>query len=337
MDTPRLNRRQFAALAAAGAVALPAHARAEPKTKRAGSAASNAGAYHTRVGGARVSMLTDGHFTFDPIYGSLGANVPRELFEAAVRAAHLDGYAPVNALLVQTGGRVALIDAGSGETFAPTTGRLIARLAEVGVMPADVTDILVTHAHLDHVGGLMVPGAPTESAFPNAAVHIAGVEAEFWRGGPALEASGMPDAMKPAIVKIANDALAAVRGQLRVFDGSREVEVLPGITAVPAPGHTPGHTAFQIADGDETLLFVGDAIFFPPVMTANPDWHIGFDTDPVAAAVTRTRLMDRIAADRIRIAGTHLPFPGFARLTARGSGFDYHPEAWRFDTEAVGG
>ncbi|MEM8783351.1 MAG: MBL fold metallo-hydrolase [Planctomycetota bacterium] len=332
---PTLSRRRFFGLSATTAAAastglLSAAARAQAPDAPSAPPA-NAGHYHTRVGELRVTLLNDGHFNFDPVYPSLGGNADADQVAQALDQFRLpaDGLSDIHAMLVRSADRTVLIDAGSGDTFAPTAGKLIANLRAAGVQPADVTDILVTHAHLDHIGGFTIPGT-TDSAFPNAAVHIAQAEYDFWRSQPALKHSGMSEAMKQMVIQIANNSLDHVQDQLEFFDGAKEHELLPGFTAVPAAGHTPGHTAFLVHDGDQQLLFVGDLIFMPPLLTRNPDWYVGFDSDQPAAAATRFALMDRIAADRLRIAGTHLPFPAFAQLTRNGGGFDYHPEPWRF-------
>lgn len=319
--------------AAAGLAGLASRTSAdpsEPGPSATPAASGNAGVYRTRVGALDVALITDGWFNFDPIHPTLGGNVDAEHFAAVSREFHMpeDGYAQIHALLVRSGDRVVLIDAGSGNTFAPTCGRLIAHLASLGVQPGDVTDILVTHAHLDHVGGFVDPESG-RFAFPNAAVHLADAERDFWRSNPSLDRSGVPDAMKPMIIGVAVAALDAAGDRQQTVRPGREV--LPGITAVDAAGHTPGHTAYLIADGDESLMFLGDLIFFAPVLPMNPDWHVGFDTDPAAAAATRFRMMDRVATDRTRICASHLPFPALGHLKARGSGYEFLPERWRFD------
>lgn len=313
----------------AGAQEDPAGANGQAKPESGLPEVANAGHYRTELGTFRLVALCDGHFTFDPIHPTLGSNVDADQFDTAVRAAHVDGYSHVNALLVQTPERNVLIDAGSGDTFAPSTGRLITRLADAGLRPDDITDILVTHAHLDHVGGLIEPGTD-RCAFPNATVHLAQAELDFWSSEPGLEASGVPEAMKAHVIQVANAAFAAARPQLQLFDPGAEPELLPGITAMPAPGHTPGHTHFQLESEGQRLLFVGDSIFFVPVLTTHPDWYVGFDTDLAEAAASRFATMQRAADERLRIAGSHLPFPAFGHLTSRGAGFDYHAELWRF-------
>lgn len=335
---PDLSRRH--ALAAAPFVALAAvglgrNARGQEATATAtappAGPAGNAGVYRTTVGSLEVAVVSDGHFFFDPVHPTLGGNVDAATFAAAQEAAAMpaDGLGHVNALLVRGNGRTVLIDAGSGGSFAPTTGRLIANLATLGVAPGDITDVLLTHAHPDHAGGLMQPGEDRQPAFANATVHIAEPEHAFWRSGPKLEKSALPAGMKAHVVKTANDALDTCGDRLAmVAEGAQPV---PGITAAASPGHTPGHCGYVVSDGEESLLFAGDILFYAPVLTHHPDWHIAFDADPVQAAATRFREMDRIATDRLRIAATHLPFPALAQLRPDGAGgFRVIHEPWRF-------
>ena len=334
---PHLSRRQalaaapVAALAAVGAGVARGQEDAPPADGPSLAPAGNAGAYRTRVGGWEVAVLSDGFFFFDPLHPTLGGNVAAETFQAAVDAAAMpaDGLAHVNALLARRGDRVVLVDAGSGDAFAPTCGRLIANLAAVGVAPGEVTDVLLTHAHLDHAGGLMLPGQDRQPAFPQAAVHVTEAEHAFWRSNPAMEAMTAPPELKARVVKVANDALDTAGDRLQMV--TEQAEPVPGFTAVFCPGHTPGHCGYLLSDGDESLYFTGDTLFFAPVLTSHPDWHVAFDADPAAAAATRFREMDRIARDRLRVAAPHLPFPALAQLREDGSGgFRYLPEPWRF-------
>ncbi|BAM04654.1 MBL fold metallo-hydrolase [Phycisphaera mikurensis] len=331
---PHLSRRTaiaaapFAALAAAGLGRVAGAQEAAAPLPPTG----NAGVYRTGVGAWDVAVVSDGHFFFDPMHPTLGGNVGAAAFAAAVEAAAMpaDGLAHVNALLARKGDRVVLVDAGGGDAFAPTTGRLIANLATLGVEPAAVTDVLLTHAHPDHAGGLMLPGRDRQPAFANATVHVTEAEHAFWRSGPALAQSGVPEEMKAAVVKTANDALDTAGERLAmVTDGAEPVE---GFTSVACPGHTPGHCGYLLSDGDATLYFTGDTIFFAPVLTSHPGWHVAFDTDPAEAAATRFREMDRIANERLRIASPHLPFPALAQLREDGAGgFRFLAEPWRFE------
>ncbi|MEM8737974.1 MAG: MBL fold metallo-hydrolase [Planctomycetota bacterium] len=332
---PKLTRRAAMGSAAAGvaglAVGAARRAGAQPGPSVVTPALNpNVGVYHTKVGTTDVTLINDGTFNFKPLHPSLGGNVDAAQVEAFAKEFHApaDGLAHVQTLLVRRGDRVALIDVGSGNTFVLTCGRVIDKLATLGLAPADVTDVLITHAHLDHVGGL-IHAQTRRMAFPNAAVHVADAERDFWWSGPTLEKSGIPEDRKAHVIGVAVEALSVAESHLQTVTPGQEV--VPGITALDAAGHTPGHTIYRIADGDDSLLFVGDLIFFPPIITMNPDWYVGFDTDRVAAAATRFRMLDQIAADGQRICGSHLPFPAFGHLRPRGAGYEYLPEIWRFE------
>ena len=328
MQLSRRRALSAAAVSAAGLVGITA-ARADDGGV---SERSNVGHYHTTVGGLDVTLLTDGTFNFDPMHPTLGGNVSAEQFDATVREYHAaaDGLAHVHGLLVRGNDRTVLIDAGSGDTFVPTCGRLVANLRAAGVEPGDVTDVLLTHAHLDHIGGLIPTGGAAGPVFPNAAVHITETEHDFWRGKPTLPDMAVPEEMKTLTVDVADRGLDAAGDRLTMIAAGEDADVLPGIAALPTPGHTPGHVAFRVSDGGEELVFVGDTIFFVPVIPAHPDWHIAFDADRVEAAATRFRFMDRLASDRLRICGPHLPFPALGHLRRAGAGFEYLPEIWRW-------
>ena len=287
----------------------------------------NAAAFHTRVGELEVSLVGDGAGFFHPLHPTFGTDVPADLFAREAARCHVpaDGYCPIHAVLVRGRRRCVLIDAGSGGSFGPESGTLPRNLAKLGVRPADVTDVLLTHLHPDHAGGLT--DAAGELAFPDAAVHVAEAEADFWRGRPALARSAMSDDRKRRFVESAGVALDAVDDRLQMLGGGREA--VGGITPVPAPGHTPGHVGFRIADNGASLLFLGDAIFFPPLLTRHPGWHTTLDTDPAAGAATRLRLFDELATTGERLCATHLPLPAVGHLDRAGGGYEYLPEHWR--------
>jgi glyoxylase-like metal-dependent hydrolase (beta-lactamase superfamily II) len=281
------------------------------------------GVYRFKVGTIEVTALTD---------GTLGLGT--ELFPAAQKepdaAAKLLQQAAlppgpvrsfVNAFAINTGDRLILVDTGTGpaKDFGPDLGKLPRNLAAAGIDAAAVDTVLVTHLHPDHVGGL-APGGNV--AFPNAELVVGEVEHRFWNDA-GIMAQAPADA-KPFFT-IAQEATKPYASRLRLV---REGEFAPGITLVAAPGHTPGHMAVRVSSGTEQLLIWADVVHVPALQFERPDWSIAFDTDMALAALTRRRMFDMAAADRIPVAGMHLPFPGVGYVPRRGDAYAYVPQLW---------
>jgi glyoxylase-like metal-dependent hydrolase (beta-lactamase superfamily II) len=227
----------------------------------------------------------------------------------------------INAFLVDTGSRVILVDAGAGELFGPHGGMLLHSLAAAGYRPADITDILLTHIHTDHSGGLARGG---ERLFRNATVHAGEADARFF-----LDRAG--DGAAPE-TRHHEEAMATVEpyrraGKLRLF--SREAEILPGVTALPAPGHTPGHSVFRIDSRSDSLEFWGDLVHVAAVQLPRPEVTITFDVDRKAARRQRLRHFRAAAGERRLVAAAHLNFPGIGRLRPDGSGYRWVPAPHR--------
>ena len=219
-----------------------------------------------------------------------------------------------------TGDRVVLIDAGSGmflkERFAET-GQVHDGLGAGGIDPQAVTDIIITHMHADHIGGLVKDGV---SAYPQAGIHISADEWGFWTD-PDL-ASKMPEDMAPMIALLQMIA-GILADQVIPHDG--EADLGDGLRLLPAPGHTPGHCVVEITGADETVLILGDAVVSGDLQFPNPDVTYQLDANPAQAVATRKALLARIADEGLRFAVTHLPHPGLGRLTRDGDGFVFTP------------
>lgn len=213
----------------------------------------------------------------------------------------------IQPLLVRDGERVVLIDAGAGGRME-TQDKLLASLRAAGVEPGEVTDVLISHAHADHVGGLA--DAQGALRFPNAVIRLSAPEWEYMQAGAA-------QAGEAAL-------LAAVTPRVQTFEpGAR---ITPSITAVPLAGHTPGHSGYEIASSDDRLLYIGDAMHSSVVSVQRPGWTNGWDTDTQTAAATRRSLLERGADQNLRIYGVHFPFPGVGRFRREGEGFVWAPE-----------
>lgn len=224
----------------------------------------------------------------------------------------------VNAFLLKLRDKLVLVDAGSGNTMGPTLGKLPDNLRALGVAPEAVDVILLTHLHPDHSNGLVDDDG--RAIFPNAEIVLHANEASFWLDRD--PASGASERIRRNIAKSALTT-KPYRARMRTV---REGEVLPGISALPLPGHTPGHTGWLIETGADALLIWGDLVHLAAVQVARPDTALVFDVDPQAACATRRRMFDRVAADRLKVAGAHLDFPGFGMIVRHGSEFRFEPD-----------
>jgi glyoxylase-like metal-dependent hydrolase (beta-lactamase superfamily II) len=314
-----LSRRGVLA-AGAAAFALPKLLR--PARAWAQEAAAAPLIYPRRVGELEIAAISDGYFDFD---GPLFVNIDQAVLEDALRASYVDPAKPtrigVTAQLVRDGDRTLLVDSGTADFFGPTLGRLPAALAALGVAPESVDAVLVTHLHLDHIGGLTANDAP---AFPNATLHVSRADIDFWTDEG--RASQAPEGMR-GFFDVARATVAAYGD--RVTPLTADGEVLPGATSVSLPGHTVGHAGFRLDSGDESILVFGDAANSAAVQFRHPSAGFTFDTDPVQAAETRARLFDMLATDRLLVAGTHMPFPGVGHVERSGDAYAWVPESWQ--------
>jgi glyoxylase-like metal-dependent hydrolase (beta-lactamase superfamily II) len=207
----------------------------------------------------------------------------------------------VDALLVRLPGRIVLIDTGLGPKVG---GVLMASLAQAGVAPGKVTDVLITHSHPDHIGGLLT--ALGASAFPNASIRLSNEEWSSLQSQP----------NQAALVR-------TIHGQVRPFDAGREL--LPGITPLALTGHTPGHVGYEIASNGKHLIDIGDSAHSSLLSLGHPEWVIGYDGDPVAGKANRLAVLKRLAASHELVFAPHFAFPGFGRIAAKGSAYQWAP------------
>ncbi len=272
---------------------------------------------HRRVGAIDVTLLWDGYVdaTLEVV-----RNLPPDAEDLLRRhGGRVPPRIAVNTFLVQSAGRTALIDTGSGDTMGPTLGQLPRALAAVGVAPEAIDSVLLTHMHPDHSNGLA--DAAGQRLFPKAQIVMHEDELPHWFDDAAMARA--PESQRTRYFLAARQQIAPYRDRLKLFRGG---EVFPGVTAMPIPGHTPGHTAYAIASGNESLLVWGDTVHIPELQVPRPETTMVFDTDPAAAAKTRVRVFDMVATDNLPVAGMHLHFPGFARMTKSAGTFVLRPE-----------
>lgn len=305
-----IQQRTLSALVAAVCLAGAAHASA-PMVKTPAPGYSR-----IMLGQFEITPLSDG--TVDlPVQDMLSQDVKKST--EALTKAHLK--LPVetsdNAYLVNTGSKLVLIDSGAGSFFGPTLGKLVANMKAAGYQPEQVDEIYITHFHGDHVGGLVNNSA---AVFPKAVVRANKLESDYWLSKANMDKSKDKDSFKGAQAALGPYVKA---GRFKAFEG--DVELVPGIRAQLAAGHTPGHTTYMVESGGQKLHVIGDLIHVAAVQMENPDVTIGFDNDQKAAAAPRRKVFDAAAKGGYMIGGAHLQFPGMGYLRTEGKGYRYIP------------
>jgi glyoxylase-like metal-dependent hydrolase (beta-lactamase superfamily II) len=279
----------------------------------------------TRVGSLTVTTLYDGAL---PIFSADMHGEPPERITELLAEGFLppegDQETAVNVFLVETGGRLVMIDAGAGTSLGPGTGHLIESLQSAGVEPAGVDDVLITHLHPDHAFGLV--DAVGRPAFVNATVHVAAAEAGHWLDAAATASA---EGVRRQIHDWAAAALApyAATGRLRSFEYGRQP--VPGVTAVDLHGHTPGHAGYLLDAVDERVLFWGDTVHAPAVQLRAPHVAMEIDSDRAQARTARRDILDRAVRERLLVGGAHLPFPGLGHLAHRHDEYIWAPVTYR--------
>lgn len=262
-----------------------------------------------KIGALDAAAVSDGTITAANDGKTFGvgrsaSDVAGVLAAAGLPQDHLE--LSIQPLLVRSGPQVLLFDTGAGDVAFAKGGKLPASLRAAGVEPSQVTDIFLSHAHPDHVGGLL--GANGALAFPNAAIHMSAAE---WGAMKAnRDQMALAAAITPKVVTFQPGAV-----------------ILPGlVTAVQVKGHTPGHSAYEIASGEERLLYIGDTAHHSVISVQKPDWTIDYDVDAPAAQASRRAFLQRAADQNLRLYAVHFPFPGVGHVKVQGDGFIWVPE-----------
>jgi len=283
--------------------------------------------YALRVGDIDVLVISDGVLPIPAVTmatNAASADLASWLSDMFLPPDMLDW--PLNVAVVRSSGRTILIDSGLGTEFPdfPRAGQLAMRLDAAGIDPASVTDVVLTHLHMDHIGGLLVDGLRGRLR-PDLRVHLAAAEAEFWEA-PDFSRTVMPAPVPDVLRSTATKFLDVYRSQLRPFE--TEYEVAPGVMICRTGGHTPGHSIVRLESGGDRLTFAGDAVFQPGF--DNPEWYNGFEHDPEESARVRVRLLKELAASGEQLVATHLPFPSVCHVAVAGDGFRMVPAVWDY-------
>jgi glyoxylase-like metal-dependent hydrolase (beta-lactamase superfamily II) len=320
---PGLNRRQLVT----GALAFAAHG-----LSYAHAAAPLAGTqapayYRARIGSFEVTAVHDGAWL-----RAIDEKFVRNTPYADVQAALAESFQapgvltiPFTPLVVNTGRNLVLIDTGTGGqfvSFAPQSGTWQGNLAAAGIRPTDVDAILISHCHPDHINGIKTKD--NALTFPNAEIFVSLQDWNYWldEANPTTAS----DAARPQFLN-ARRIFRDIASKVTRFEPGREL--VPGITALAAFGHTPGHVAFAVASGDRSLLVLSDTTNNPYLFARHPEWQPTIDVDGPRAVETRKRLLDRATADRMLVHGYHFPFPALGHIARRGGGYEFVPSMWQ--------
>lgn len=315
---PSLSRREVMVSAAVAAATLgiakpltiigPAHAQTTPDPAKG---------FHTyKVGDIEVTALYDGIWEkpHDPAFIK-NASI-EETKEALAKAGQTTEFVPIplTVVVLKIGGRLVMIDSGSGGQWKPTAGRLSGNMQAAGIDPAKIGTILISHFHPDHIYGLMEKDT-NKPHYPNAEIMVTATEYNWWTEPGRVEK--LPEARKQLGARI--QSVFPTWKNFRLVEG--EVEAVPGVRFVKAPGHTPGHSAFHVSSGASQLMLACDVVYLPALVGPHPDWQGAFDQDGPTAIATRRKMLERVAAEKMLICGAHFPFPAAGTFAKDGDGY----------------
>jgi glyoxylase-like metal-dependent hydrolase (beta-lactamase superfamily II) len=316
-----LSRRE-AFMTAAAATALATGGLSTPALAQAAATGQAPGFYRYKVGDMTVTAINDG-FAQRPLEGFI-RNAELSAVQAAMGAAFLPTSTlsiSFTTLVVQNGAQVTLLDTGNGDSGAPTSGVWMRNFRAAGFTPEQVTRVVFSHFHGDHINGLRLKDGTL--TFPNAELTVPAPEWAFWMDDARMGAA--PESMRGAFANVRR-VFAPVAANIKQYQPG--ADVAPGITSVAAFGHTPGHCVFMISSGTGKLMFMADTTNHPALFVKNPDWSAIFDMDADVARATRRRLLDMAAAEKTQVHFYHAPFPATGFIAKTGNSFDFVPVQW---------
>jgi glyoxylase-like metal-dependent hydrolase (beta-lactamase superfamily II) len=279
------------------------------------------GFHKYRVGSVEVTALYDGMWAkpHDPaFFKNASVEETREALEkAGLPSDHVP--IPLTVTVLTVNGRHIMIDAGSGAQWQPTAQGIAGNMQAAGIDPANISTILISHFHPDHIYGLMEKDT-NRPIYPNAELVVSAAEYRWWTEPGRVEK--LPEARR-ALGQRINTVFPTWKNFTLVED---EREVAPGIHLIKAPGHTPGHSAFLLSSGDAQLMLSNDVAYVPALLAPNPEWQGAFDQDGPTAIASRRKILDRAVADQLRVCGAHFPFPGSGVFAKDGAAYAFVPD-----------
>jgi len=280
--------------------------------------------YQFKLGSAVVTNLLEGHVVRGDFHPFVATNATADEVQAMASEYNLPYPAlehSFNTTLIETGGKLIAIDPGFGENSPmPSAGFFNQSLRAAGYKIEDIDIVLISHSHPDHIGNLMTNGKPT---FPNAEVVYGRTEFDYWKKGEYIS-----DMRQPTLGLFQKVALP-------LEDSIRFIEpddaIVSGLTAVEAFGHSAGHLVFHLESEGHQLMLLNDTVAHYVASFAHPEWAFSMDDDPDAAAVSRRRILDRVASDNIPVIGFHIPFPSVGYVAVKDKGFEFHPATYQLN------
>ncbi len=313
--TALLGASAFGASTVGGGLILPT----PPAFAKAPRATSQPATYYRfDIGDMQATVVSDGPLPLGEPSGSFTG-----ISKDEVRKSLTDNFLSPdnvvieqNVLVLNTGSRLVLFDSGMGtsKVFGPTTGRLEVSLQQAGFSRDDVDDIICTHAHIDHIGGLANPD--NYRLFRNATIHISKADFDFW-----TDPAKMTGDLKSFVAHARQNLLPYAKSHMKFVEDGKDV--VPGVQAMAAPGHTVGHMVYIIKSGKESMGFIGDTTHHHVLLTEKPRTEFAYDSDPKQAVTSRLKVLDMIASTRMPMLAYHFPWPGVGNLQKQGDGYRY--------------